>query len=74
MVLNIVVVKPLLELGGAFVIELVKLWFTASFGECAMDICYRFGYVIRRSGFNRTHEDTVAVVVIGYDQVVVTMA
>ena len=52
----------------------MALWLTAFFGQSLVDICNGVGDVLGGSVDDWLHEDVVAVVVICYNQIVVTIA
>ena len=74
LVVYVVLVKELLELIGAFVVEAMELRFAAASCQGAMDVCYGVCYVTRCPAFDRAQQDAVAVVVIHDHKVIVASA
>ena len=64
--------KVLLELLRAFVVQAMELRLTPASGECAMDVCYGVGDAAGGSVFDRSQQDTVAIIIVCYHKVIVS--
>jgi hypothetical protein len=69
--LNVVVCEPLSELGGALVVNAVKLGLATTAGQGVVDLGDGFGEGLRSVVGDRAKQDIVAVVVIGNEEVLV---
>ena len=74
LVLDRLLVEPMFKFLGTFVIELVELRFAPTFGKCGVYVCNCLCDVVGCPGFDRLHENAIAVKVVCYYEIVVAMA